>query len=71
MPWLRKRECTELKNFTDTGVVCRPTFDGNYFVTQINMSHVMRKPGYAICEQQRRRLACASVQSDQRLLFAV
>ena len=27
----------------------------------------MRKPVYAICEQQRRRLACASVQSDQRL----
>ena len=27
----------------------------------------MRKPAYAICEQQRRRLACASAQSDQRL----
>ena len=31
------------------------------------MSHVMRKPVYAICEQQRRKSACASVQSDQRL----
>ena len=27
----------------------------------------MRKPVYAICEQQRRRSACASTQSDQRL----
>ena len=27
----------------------------------------MRKPASAICEQQSRRLACASVQSDQRL----
>ena len=29
-----------------------------------NMSHVMRKPAYDICEQQRRRSACASAQSD-------
>ena len=28
------------------------------------MSHVMRKAVYAICEQQRRRSACASAQSD-------
>ena len=27
----------------------------------------MRKPVYAICEQQRRRSACASAQSEQRL----
>ena len=31
------------------------------------MSHVVRKPVYAICEQQRRRSARASVQSDQCL----
>ena len=31
------------------------------------MSHVMRKPVYAICEQQRHRSAYASVQSDQCL----
>ena len=31
------------------------------------MSHVLRKPGYAICEQERRRSACASAQADQRL----
>ena len=30
-------------------------------------SHVMRKPVFALCEQQRRRSACASAQSDQRL----
>ena len=29
----------------------------------------MRKPDYGICEQQRRRSACASAQSDQRLCF--
>ena len=33
------------------------------------MSHVVRKPVFAICEQQRRRLACASAQSDQHLCF--
>ena len=32
-----------------------------------NMSHVMRKPVFAICEQQRHRSACASAQSDQCL----
>ena len=31
------------------------------------ISNVMRKPGNAICEQQRRRSACASAQSDQHL----
>ena len=35
--------------------------------TNDQMSHVMRKPVYAMCEQQRRRSACASAQSDQRL----
>ena len=33
------------------------------------MSHVMRKPVFAICEQQRCRSASASTQSDQ--CFAV
>ena len=32
-----------------------------------NLSHVMRKPVYAICKHQRRRSACTSVQSDQHL----
>ena len=31
------------------------------------LSHIMRKPAYAIGEHQRRRSACASAQSDQRL----
>ena len=31
------------------------------------VSHVIRKSVYAICDQQRRRLACASAQSDQHL----
>ena len=34
-------------------------------------SHVMRKPVYAIWEQQRHRSACTSVQSDQRLCFSL
>ena len=29
----------------------------------------MRKPVYAICERQRHRSACTSVQSDQHLCF--
>ena len=29
----------------------------------------MRKPVHAICEEQRRRSACASAQPDQRLCF--
>ena len=33
------------------------------------LSLVMRKPVFARCEQQRRRSACASAQSDQRLCF--
>ena len=31
------------------------------------MSRIMRNPVYVICEQQTRRSACASAQSDQRL----
>ena len=37
------------------------------FVPWHDLSHIMRKPVNAICEQQRRRSACASVQSDQCL----
>ena len=32
-----------------------------------HMGPVMTKPVFAICEKQRRRSACASAQSDQRL----
>ena len=35
------------------------------------LSHVMRKPVYAICKQQRRRSACAFAQSDQRLCCCI
>ena len=31
----------------------------------------MRKPVFAICKQQRRRSACASAQSDQRLSYSL
>ena len=33
------------------------------------ISHAMRKPVYAICEQQRHRSACTSAQLDQHLCF--
>ena len=36
---------------------------------EFHLSHVMRKPVLAICEQQRCRSACASAQSDQHLCF--
>ena len=31
----------------------------------------VRKPVFGVCEQQRRRPACASAQSDQRLCFSL
>ena len=34
-------------------------------------SNIMRKPVYATCEQQRRRSACTSVQSDQHLWYSL
>ena len=51
-------------------------FNSNSFKCQIidhwdKMSHATRKPVYAICEQQRRRSACASAQFDQRLWFSL
>ena len=36
-----------------------------------HLSHVMRKPVFAICEQQRRKLACTSAQSGQRLWYSL
>ena len=36
-----------------------------------SLSHVMRKSVYDICEQQRRRSAYASAQSDQHLCFSL
>ena len=45
----------------------------NLFMPYVNnkgadqLSRVIRKPVYALCEQQRCRSACASTQSDQRL----
>ena len=38
-----------------------------FFFHKELMGHIMRNPVFVICEQQRRRLACASTQSDQRL----
>ena len=54
----------------------RSCFNGNFLLLRVAvalilyyLSHVMRKPVYALCEQQRRRSACASAQSDQHLCF--
>ena len=41
------------------------TFVCHTFIKLSHMSHVMRKPVFAMCEQQRRRSAYASTQSDQ------
>ena len=41
------------------------------YIPKWQLCHVMRKPVYAICEQQRRRSACPSTQSDQRLCFSL
>ena len=37
------------------------------YIQPKELSHVMRKPVYAICEQKRCSSACTSAQSDQRL----
>ena len=34
-------------------------------------SHVIRKPVFVICKQQRRRSACAPAQSDQHLCYSL
>ena len=62
------------KDFDQTGQISRliwvfagcTSFCWFYRVAS-QMSHVMRKSVYAICELRRRRSACAFVQSDQRL----
>ena len=40
-------------------------------ITIVIWSHIMRKPVFAICEQQRRRSICTSIQSDQRLCYSL
>ena len=37
----------------------------------LKMGHIMKNPAFVICEQQRRRSACAPTQSDQRLCFSL
>ena len=42
--------------------------DGGFNTCEVyDLGHIMRKPVYAICEQQRRRSACRFTQSDQHL----
>ena len=43
----------------------------NYASNDTYMGHVMRIPVFAICEQQRRRSAWASAQSDQHLFYSL
>ena len=49
--WMQKN------SFTSNTTEVRPIY--------LKMDHIMRKPVSFICEQQRRRSACASTQSDQ------
>ena len=37
----------------------------------IKLSHIMRKPVFAICKQQKHRSACVSARSDQRLCYSL
>ena len=39
------------------------------YLKVLHVSHFVRKLVFAICEQQMRRSACASAQSDRRLCF--
>ena len=49
------------------GIVIRCVTTLCLIPVHFNRSHIMRKPVFAICKQQRRRSACASAQSDQHL----
>ena len=53
-------ETSRLSSYALRGTITEPEKD-------YKMCHVMRKPVYAIYEQQRRRSSCATAQSDQRL----
>ena len=48
-------------------LICRKVCEETWRWDEPEMSHVMRKSVFAICEQQRRRSACAFAQSDQHL----
>ena len=54
---------------TEAAVVDFVTVYWNWVCRSWNnkMSHIIRKPVYAICEQQRRRSACVSAQYDQHI----
>ena len=41
----------------------------DYWNIFFNLGLVARKPVFGVCEQHRRRPACASAQSDQRLCY--
>ena len=56
----------ELKTKMDTEILIH-LLNLNVPKYQFYFSHVMRKPVYAICKQQRHRSACTFPQSDQRL----
>ena len=53
--------------FSGSNIIQVTATDQDQIVSFLFMIHVMRKPVYAICEQQRSRSACASAESDQRL----
>ena len=61
-----------LNNLMPWILLCKGFGKGNIlyaYIMWFKISRIMRKPVFAVCEQQRRRSACASVQSDQHLCF--
>ena len=68
--------CQESGTWTDTAFTCEGTYNVDCSISSITNSHDMARKtwarpwenvSYVKCEQQRRRSACASAQSDQRL----
>ena len=47
------------------------TINSPISVIDFQLSYIMRKLVFGICEQQRCRSACPSAQSDQHLLFSL
>ena len=62
---------TECEFYTKLqSIIVRSELCSSFILSTVSckhMSHIMRKPALALCEQQRCRSACSSVQSDQHL----
>ena len=64
---LKRQSATGMQTRTRiAGKITKPLLILMLFHKEL-MGHIIRKPVLVICEQQKRRSACASTQSDQRL----